>query len=82
MEFEIKDKALYPGSRLVPTQYPIRVAVFKEEVIVVLLEPDSYIEKFGQFRNLIGLNEEGREIWVAELPTTTSGNCYIELVKK
>lgn len=50
------------------------------ECIIVLFDPGGRVDKFGQFPNLIALSREGKTLWIAELPTTTSGDRYYRLV--
>jgi hypothetical protein len=45
-------------------------------LVVVLFDPDSNTAKFGQFPNLVALRRDGSEFWVAELPSTSTGECY------
>ena len=44
--------------------------------IIVLFDSDSNIRSFGQFKNLICLDESAVVKWVAELPTSNTGDHY------
>jgi|GEM_PF-3364873 len=48
-------------------------------LLVVLLDPDSGLELPGQFQNLRAYDAGGLEIWRAELPTSTSSDCFVAL---
>jgi len=61
-------------------EYGIDDAVKFQDIVIVLFDPDAYTAKFGQFPNLTGLSHEGRKLWAAELPTTTSGDRYYRLI--
>lgn len=56
--------------------FPIVEAIDLGLLVVVLFDPDSNTRKFGQFPNLIAVRRDGSEFWVAELPNTSSGECY------
>ncbi len=60
-------------------EYPVRDAFMLGDKIIVLFDPNAYIEKFGQFRNLIALTEDGDRLWSAELPTNQSGDTYFRV---
>ena len=60
-------------------KYKIAVAFEKNGIVIVLFDPDEYIPKFGQFRNLVGLNCQGTKLWEAELPTNETGDCYFKI---
>lgn len=62
--------------------HPVIDAFIIDEKVVVLFDPDDYIPKYGQFKNLIALNYLGEILWVAELPTTGTGDCYIKIISK
>lgn len=63
-------------------EFSIKEAFLLDDKVIVLFDPDSYISKFGQFRNLIALDKFGKTIWIAELPTTSSGDCYYMVVSR
>jgi len=63
-------------------EYPILQAFPVGEKIVVLYDPDAFLEKFGQFPNLVAFNPEGKKLWVAQLPTNESGYCYWRIYLK
>lgn len=46
-------------------------------VLIVLFDPDSFIPKVGQFRNLVAIRRTGELLWEGQLPTTTTGDCYL-----
>lgn len=61
--------------------YPIQEVLFikKNKIFVILYDRDSNIRKWGQFPNLIGLSNSGEKLWVAELPTTDTGDSYFDV---
>jgi len=66
----------------VPLQYEVMDAFELKGKVVVLFDPDSFIPKFGQFKNLIAIDFSGNLLWEAQLPTTESGDCYYKLVSR
>ncbi len=64
------------GTEVTKLSNPIIEAFESGGKVIVLLDPDAHIEKFGQFRNLIAYDLNGTQLWTAELPTTTSGDTY------
>lgn len=68
---------LIVGGRRLELEHAINAAWRVGDRILVLFDPDS--EQGGQFPNLIALDDEGRQVWVAELPTTTTGDRYYRL---
>lgn len=52
------------------------------DVIVVLLDPDSNLCKWGQYPNLFGVSLEGDVLWKCELPTSDTGDCYLSFKKE
>jgi hypothetical protein len=73
---------LYINGRSFELEHPISEAFELYGKIIVLLNPDAYMEKFGQFQNLIALKETGELLWKAELPTTNSGDCYYKIASQ
>jgi hypothetical protein len=57
--------------------FPAKFVLDLGLLVVALLDPDANLAKFGQFRNLLGLRRSGEIIWTAELPTSTTGDCYL-----
>ena len=68
------------GDAKITAPHPVVYAAALGSRVVVLYDPDSRLEKFGQFNNLVALTHAGEEIWEAELPTTMSGDSYYEVV--
>jgi hypothetical protein len=60
-------------------EYPILGFLRCRDRVVVLFDPDADDKAFGQFRNLVGLGVDGSLLWRAELPTSTSGDCYYRM---
>lgn len=82
-EIKFENNNLLTTDIKVELDYKILVAYeATENTIIVLLDPDSNLSKFGQFNNLVALDKEGKEKWTAELPTTTSGDCYMQIVSR
>jgi hypothetical protein len=59
--------------------YPIKKVLQIKDFVVVLLDPDSYTLKFGQFPNLRCYDAGGSFRWTAELPTNYSGEHYYDI---
>ena len=56
--------------------YPIKKILQVKEFILVLLDPDLYTLKFGQFPNLKCYCFNGDFLWTADLPTHYTGDSY------
>ena len=67
---------------VIPLQYDVMDAFQLKGMVVVLFDPDSFIPKFGQFKNLIAIDSIGNLLWEAQLPTSESGDCYYKLISK
>jgi len=78
-DIKIESGKLYLRGESVETEYPVINAFSESGRTIVLFDPDSYTEKFGQFPNLIALDNEGQKIWTAQLPTTQSGDRYFQV---
>ncbi len=63
------------------TKYTILDAIEFEDYVVVIFD---YMEfpKHGVARNLFGFSREGKELWVAENPTTQSNDGYTNFLKR
>ena len=59
--------------------FPIAEIADLGTLVVVLQDPDSNIQKFGQFANLIAVRRDGSLLWTAELPSSKTGECYYRL---
>lgn len=70
---------VFIGDKTVTLEYPVMSAFENKGRIFVLFDPDSFVESFGQFHNLIALDATGNKIWDAQLPTSTSGDRYYQL---
>jgi hypothetical protein len=66
----------------VALEYAVLVAFELMGNVIVLFDPDELIPKSGRFHNLIALDMNGSKLWEAELPTTSTGDCYIEISSK
>lgn len=67
---------------VVDLMYPIKDAFELSGVVVVFLDPDANLGKSGQYRNLIGINQQGKKIWEADLPTSKSSDVYWKIKQK
>jgi hypothetical protein len=59
--------------------YPIDDAIEYDKLVVVLYSPDSAPKTYGQFHNLVAFDRSGRPRWVAELPTSSTGDRYYKV---
>jgi len=50
--------------------------------LVVLCAPGSASGKVGQFKNLVALDERAEPVWIAELPTRDTGDCYYRIASR
>jgi hypothetical protein len=63
-------------------EYPVEEAFEADNKVIALLDPDAFVEKFGQFNNLCAVDLSGRRLWTAELPTTDSGDRYYKIASR
>ena len=75
-------KTVVIGGRPIEMEYPVVEAFQLGDKVVVMLDPDAYNQKFGQFRNLLAFTPEGEALWVAELPTSMSSDTYTRISSK
>lgn len=75
-------EVLITGSCRLELEHAIHAAWRVGDKILVLFDPDAEQGKSGQFPNLVALDDEGRQIWAAELPTTNTGDRYYRLQSK
>lgn len=79
-EIEIEDsKVRYRGKDLTG-DYPVHDARLIGELLLVLYRPDS--RRGGQFQNLVAFDTGGRQVWKAELPTSSSMDAYYQFVSE
>lgn len=78
-EVDIVGHAVVSRGRRFDFEYPVRAAFWLNASLVVLFDSDARLEKFGQFPNLIAVDESGKRLWVAELPTTKTGDHYYRI---
>ncbi|MBY0273553.1 MAG: hypothetical protein K2X02_09170 [Alphaproteobacteria bacterium] len=62
--------------------YSIIDVLFLDNLFVVLLDPREDKKNWGQFHNLLSVDIEGIDKWIAELPTTDSGDSYYKIQLK
>jgi hypothetical protein len=82
INISFSDNKLTAGERSWQAEYPILQALSVGDKIIVLYDPAAHLEKFGQFPNLVAFNSEGGKLWVAQLPTNESGDCYWRIYLK
>ena len=70
------------GTQEIQTGFPIRDAFVSGDRVIILYEPNSLEGKVGQFPNLQAFTFSGEEVWTAELPTSTTGECYYQIASK
>jgi hypothetical protein len=63
-------------------EHPVQEAWWWEDLLIVLFDPDAHSERFGQFPNLVAVDVNGTRRWVAELPTTTTGDRYYRIASR
>ncbi len=70
------DGLVVAGDRQIGLPHPAEDAFVLDGLLVVLYVPSSESGKVGQFNNLVALGESGEPVWIAELPTTETADCY------
>jgi len=69
-----EDRVLRMGATTVELEHPIADAFACGELILVLFRYDA---GWRQFSNLQAIASQGTRAWVAELPTSSSGDAYV-----
>ena len=59
--------------------HPIADAFWVSDLIIVLYDPNAQTGNVGVFENLVAIHRSGETAWTAELPTTTTGECYYKI---
>lgn len=78
LDVHFSNTTLTVGNRSWQVAYLILQAQVVGNKVIVLYDPDSHTEKFGQFPNLVAFSFEGEQLWEAELPTNESQDCYYQ----
>lgn len=78
-EIFYRDNNLEINNSYVSFEFPIKAACSIDEYVIVLLDPDSNLCKWGQFPNIFGVSLEGKILWKSELPTTDTGDSYLSM---
>ena len=45
----------------------------------MLYDPDADTRSWGTFPNLVAVDVDGRQVWIAETPTTVTGDAYYRI---
>lgn len=72
-------KVLCINGRELTLEYPIKESFDVNGIVIVLLDPDSNLGSHGQFRNVIGFDANGNQVWIAELPTEKTSDVYYQV---
>jgi hypothetical protein len=72
----VRDGRIYLDDAVVPTRYPVAAACLSGGHLVALYDPDANPRRWGTFRNLASVGEDGSERWLADTAETTSGDCF------
>ena len=73
-------RTLRAGATTIECPYPIHEARLCGHIIVVLFDPSAAPTKGVQFANLYAYDEDGQQLWVAEMPTTVSADAYYKII--
>ena len=68
------------NERKIELEHTISDVWCQGQCFFVLFARDETIQKWGQFPNLICINDCGSKLWTAELPTTDTGDRYYKIV--
>ena len=72
-------KILCINGRELTLEFPIKESFALNDVVIVLLDPDSNLGSQGQFRNVMGFDAKGNQVWIAELPTEKTSDVYYQV---
>jgi hypothetical protein len=73
------DGAFSINGTAVESPHRIIEATRAGDVVVVLYDPDADPRGWGTFRNLAAFDRRGQRVWLAETPTSTTGDCYYQI---
>jgi hypothetical protein len=73
---------IFNGESVLEVEHRVVDAFQIEGRIIVLFDPDSYTERFGQFPNFAAFTPTGERLWIAELPTTNTGDRYYKIASR
>ena len=68
------------NGKLIILEFPIREAFEISDRVIVLLDPDSNLKRQDQFKNVIGFDAGGNQVWIADLPTLESTDVYYKAI--
>ena len=81
MRVDVRDNVVVIDGVEVEFPYHIATAgVLPNGLIAVLWDPDANPRSWGTFENLVAIDATGATRWRAALPSTTTGDCYVQLV--
>ncbi len=76
-------QSIVVGDKTFQMPHPVADAFALAAVVIVLLDPDSVMSRFGQFRNLMAIDPlTGEQVWAAELPSSTTGDRYYKVASR
>jgi hypothetical protein len=79
MTHSVEDGQLFIDGECVQTRFPVLLAVALSDVVVVVLDPDANLGGSGTFANLIAYDSAGSQRWIAQTPTTNTGDCFLSI---
>jgi hypothetical protein len=77
---EFENRTLRIGSIIVELEHPIVEAFLAGDLVVVLFRYDS--DPRMRFENLRAFTRQGALAWVAELPTSSGLDAYVEVASR
>ncbi len=76
-----KGRELYIGSQRIATfDHAVADAFENRSLIIVLLDPNANLKV--PFPNLLAVDEAGRQVWVAKLPTYKKADVYYKIASR
>jgi hypothetical protein len=78
-ELPVDGRTIHLESGAIFLAYPVRAAVQIDDLVLVLYDPGALKQKFGVFENLAGFSLDGSVRSVAQLPSSTTGDRYVDL---
>lgn len=71
-----KGNLVYFDDKEVTLPFEIEKIEIFSNICLILLKPEGNKKNWGQFPNLYAFDRNGNELWLAELPTSNTGESY------
>lgn len=81
MKIRFQNRIIEIDGREIELEHRIKDAKIINEIIVVIFDFDENAPKHRQFKNCIALDQDGKKLWTAEHPTSSTSDFYVNFIK-